>query len=197
MKNDDSVCVGAFAIVIDAPTISCLGEFLIVYYNQHRLQTGLEAARHDCFLQLYLASANLSDFKSHMAARPKHAMKLSENFSHRQLPLIELFRDGQLDGCRIDSNKPASQPVVPSIIDYVQEWRRSDDQGDAAGRDLGNTPRVLGPEPGVAANRGESLPGSRVTFRKELAAFAADDFRHMPARRFLAPGFVYFPLRLY
>ena len=127
MKNDDSVCVSAFTVVIDAPTIGCFGEFLIVYYNQHRLQTGLEAARQDRFLQLDLASANFSDFKSHMAARSKHAMKLSKNLGHRQLPLIELLRNGQLDGSGIDSNEPAAQPIVPGIIDYIQKWRRSDD----------------------------------------------------------------------
>ena len=60
-KHNDPIRVRAPGIVVDAPAVGRLREFLVVDQNQDRLQARLEAARQDRFLKLLVAQLNSQD----------------------------------------------------------------------------------------------------------------------------------------
>ena len=135
-EDHHPVRVGPLGVVVHSPAVGCFGELVVVDQHQDRRQPGLDPAGENRFLQLDLSAAYFTDLEGHMPARAEQAEHFLEYGGHHVLPLLELLRDRQSDGGRVDADEPAAQPVVSCVIDNIQERRRGHHQRDTAGRNF-------------------------------------------------------------
>jgi hypothetical protein len=195
-EEDDAVGVGAFGVVLDAPAVSGLGEFLVVDEDEFGIQAGCNAAGEDGFFEFDFAAADFADFKGDVSTGFEDATEFVEGAGHDGLPVLELARGGELDGVGINAEEPAAEPIVAGVINDVEERRRGDDEGYGVAGDFGGGIRKLGEELGLGADFGEGVAVFVGAVGEELLGFFENDFGDVAARRNLVAVGVDFLLRL-
>src|SRR5262245_7551322 len=69
LEYHNPVGVRAFGMVVHAPAVGGLGEFLVIDEEEGRSQSGCDAARHHRLFQLDLSAADFPHFERHVPAR--------------------------------------------------------------------------------------------------------------------------------
>jgi len=91
--------------------------------DAHPARAKITRGGDDCLLQFHCATAHFSHFESDMASRPQDAPQFVKNRGHFRLPAFQARRHRDRDGFRINSRKPAPEPIVAGIIHHFEKGR--------------------------------------------------------------------------
>jgi len=130
-EEDNPVGVGAFLEVGDAPAVAGLGEFLVVDEDEDGDEAGAFGGGDDVLFQLDFTVADLADFEGDVAAFFEDVVHALEGAGHGLAPGGDVAENRDVDGVGVDAVEPATQPVVASVVDDVEEGGRGDDEADA------------------------------------------------------------------
>ena len=120
--------IRAVGIVFDAPAAGGFCEGLGLYEKFHWNQAASMAAFGDSFLETEFHFPDFTDFDGCMASGFQYAMYFAQHSA--QMVRQQLERAGaSWKGRGIDSGEPTPKPVVASVIDDIQKWRRCDYKG--------------------------------------------------------------------
>src|SRR5258707_15505538 len=123
-KEHDPVGVRSFAVVVYTPAGGRFRELLRIDQHKKRVKSRVKTARNDVLLQSNTATPNLTYLERHVPAGPQDPSQLREHRRHRFPPIMNLLWNSQLYISRAETTEPTTQPVVPRVIDDIEEWRR-------------------------------------------------------------------------
>lgn len=153
LEQDDAVAVGAGAVVGDAPAVGGFGEVLLVDHDAEGMERKPAGGGDDALFQFDEAVAHLADFEGDGAAGLCDAGQLDQCFADECLPVGHLAMAGDVDGLGIDSEEPAAQPVIPLVIDDVEEGGRGHGELNAGVGYVGSVVGLGGADEGFLALR--------------------------------------------
>ena len=136
--------VGAVLVVFDTPAAGGFGKGVGVDQDFHGIKPGGFAAGEDMFFEEDFSSADFADFHGGVPARAEDALDFQHGGGEYDLPYLERAGAAWND-FRVDACKPTAEPVIASITNHIQEWRRGNDERDGVFLQQGLGFRFRGP----------------------------------------------------
>src|SRR5437773_8429120 len=116
-QNHDPICIGPLRVVLDSPAVGCLRELLLVDHHEQAFKWKSLRRLPNQSLEKDAAISDFADFKGDMPTRAHNAGQLAQRRTDHVLPGGFGLVVGYGDTGHVDAGEPASQPVVPGILD--------------------------------------------------------------------------------